>query len=397
MSRAVFYVSNALDDATRLQRGIQTDSPAASRKVFLVCEAARRAGIRAVVVSLGRGRGTGRLRFWPTSVRRVGGVPVIYLSFVSLGLVSQVLSLVALAPVLWRIRHKYREATVLFYNRAWLYLAGLVTARLARYRIVLDLEDGATELHEHSLAGVQARALRALFDSQCSGGALLACDALRTSTALRPTECCYGVSVATPTTARWALPDVTVLLGGTVGQSTGAPLLLEGIRTLRKESPWWARRVRVEVTGKGDCLDAFRELAVDAGSPTVVVHGRISDADYDRVLRRTQVGLALKSTAGPLANTTFPSKVIELASHGILVVSTDISDVRRVLGGGALYLTSDDPRHLMQHLRWIVENRQAASEIAADGATVVLEICSPIRVGRMLDRFLFVHADGSRQ
>ena len=107
------------------------------------------------------------------------------------------------------------------------------------------------------------------------------------------------------------------------------------------------------------------------------------------MLARTQVGLALKPNSGVLAHTTFPSKVIEFASHDILVVTTDISDVRKVLAEGAIYLTEDDPRLLIEKFHWIVENREEANKLALQGERAVAALCAPEIVGQALDRFIF--------
>ena len=77
----LYFICNALDDLTRLERGIVTDSPAASRKVFGLSKAMREVGVHVLVVSLGRGRQDGSGRYYRGKVCRVNGVPVIYLPF----------------------------------------------------------------------------------------------------------------------------------------------------------------------------------------------------------------------------------------------------------------------------------------------------------------------------
>lgn len=385
----LFYVCNALDDATRLERGIATDSPAASRKIFLLCQAMRKAGARAVVISLGRGRQDGTGRYFRCKVRRVSGVPVIYLPFLHVPLLSELLSLFSLVPIVWRMRLTKGAKAALFYNRMPAYFFGLALARALRFRVVLDLEDGETNSSNWSLAGVKSRVLGGFFDALCSGGALLACSALASMTRLRPTHCCYGTYEASTPLPSQSLFPVTVLLGGTVSFNTGAQLLIDAIKMLREEAPPWAANIRFEISGKGDCLSQLEMLAEDIRKPNVIVHGRVTDTEYHQLLARTQVGLALKLNSGDLAHTTFPSKVIEFASHGILVVSTDISDVKKVLGDGAIYLTEDDPCLLIGKLHWIVENREEANKLALQGERSVAALCAPEVMGKTLDRFIF--------
>lgn len=392
--RNLFFVSNALDDTTRIERDIVTDSPAASRKVFLLLKAARKAGVRAMVLSLGRGKQDGTGRYFRSKVCRVDGVPVIYLPFLHYPILSELLSLFSSVPILWRMHRKKGKKTALFYNRLPAYLPALITAKMLRFETVLDLEDGETDLSQWSLSGIKSRILRRVFDSLCSGGALLACHALECTTKLRPTQCCYGTSETLNATAKWDLSPVTVLLGGTVSYDTGAQVLINAIGILRDESPPWARNLRFEVTGKGDCLGLLKALGEDARQPDVVVHGRTTDDEYQEILARTQVGLALKPNSGKLAHTTFPSKVIEFASHDILVVTTDISDVRKVLADGAIYLAVDDPRLLIEKLCWIVENRPTARDLSLNGVRAVSAVCAPEIVGHMLSKFLFKSSTG---
>lgn len=389
----LFLICNALEDATRQERGITTDSPAASRKVFHLARAARKAGVRAVVVSLGRGKADDSARYFPGKAARVNGVSTVYLPFSHIPVLSELLTLLSLAPLIWRLRLYKGPKAAVFYNRMPSYLTGLVLARLLRFRTVLDLEDGETVTRNWSFAGVKYRLLRWLYDTLCSGGAMLACSALANMTELRPTYCCYGTYETGGRSRREPVSPISVLMGGTVSVDTGAQMLIDAIALLRKESPSWAADIRIEITGKGDCLQYFQALAEDTAKPEVVVHGRMTDDEYKEVLARTDVGLALKPNSGELANTTFPSKVIEYAGSGVLVITTDISDVREVLGSGAIYLAEDDPQLLIEKLRWVAENREEAGGLALAGSKRVAESCSPAAVGRTLDEFLFARGE----
>lgn len=384
MKPRVLLICNALDDSTRLERGISTDSPAASRKVFMLCRALRLEGVRPLVVSLGRGRAGGPLSFFSATARRVGGVPVYYAPFCSVPGVSELISLLAPVVIVFRFRSQNPKAAV-FYNRPPAYLAVLVAATALGYRNVIDLEDGEVPAKG---GGLMARLVPKLYDHLC-GGALLACKALSSMTIVRPVLCYYGTVAADSSSSRWRDDCVTVLMGGTLSVDTGADLLLQTLRQLRSNSPEWAGRLRIEVTGKGPSVGDFVTLAAEPGVPQIVVHGRTTDSQYLDVLRRSDVGLALKPIAGALANTTFPSKVIEFAAAGLLVLTTDISDVRDVLGAGAFYLTRDEPKELADLLQRVVEERAAARECASLGNRNVQQRCAPQLAGQMVARFIF--------
>src|ERR1700683_3897094 len=100
MPRRLVIVCNALDDETRTERGISTDSPAASRKVFMMAMAVRRAGVRVHVVSFARGRQDGSGRLYRLATRRRAGVSIVYLPFWNRPVLSELLSLLAPVPVL---------------------------------------------------------------------------------------------------------------------------------------------------------------------------------------------------------------------------------------------------------------------------------------------------------
>ena len=382
--RRLLFLCNALDDDTRIERRITSDSPAASRKIFMMLQALRRPGINPHALSLGRGRRDGSARHHPSTLRRSNGVGIIYLPFANRRFVSELVSLLAPVGVLWRLRRAAKRTTLLFYNRERFYLPALLTARLLGYRTVLDLEDG-----EVGMTGLPARARRWLFDQLCTGGALLACSALTAWTTLRPALCYYGIVETSDVARDWHASALGVLMGGTLIADTGVDLLAEAIAQLRAARPAWADALEIHVTGKGDGLATLEQLSACSVAPRVIVHGRTTDAEYTAILDRIHIGLALKLNNGPLAQTTFPSKVTEMAGAGVLVLTTDISDVRTVLGDGARYLERDDAALLVAELHAIVADRDAAAAAAARGLANVRKICAADRAGERLATHLF--------
>lgn len=383
----VLIVCNAFDDVTRMERRITTDSPAASRKVFMMAQALRLAGVRPVVLSLGRGRADGSGHDFAAKVCRVGGVPTIYAPFSHRRGLSELLSLIGLLEPLRRLARHSRRA-VIFYNRTLAYLLLLRAASRLGYRSFLDLEDGEV-IAGRSLKERLARIVSTQFDHLCRDGALLACSALEAMTTVRPVHCYYGTAVGDVDVPRWQTGRIACLMSGSLAPDTGAPLLIEAIRRLRMRQPDWAAQLCFEVTGKGESLDSFKQLAAEPGLPRVVVHGRTSDARYLEILRGCEIGLALKPVGGALADTTFPSKVIEFAGSGLLVLSTDISDVRSLLGDGACYLERNDPELLIQRLAIIAADRDASARCAFRGRLAAEYHCSPARAGEELRQFLF--------
>lgn len=386
----LFIMCNALGDDVRTERGITTDSPAATRKVAMMADVLRYADVRTTILSLGRGRQDGSGRYFPPRVGHIRGVPVVYGPFLHRPVLSQLLSLWAPVRPIWRNRRRARATVLLIYNRMPAYLPAIWLARLLGYRLVLDLEDGETALAGWRPAVIKAQLLTALTDAACTGGALLACRALAGATRLQPQQAYYGVVEPRAPLRRLNETQINVLLGGTVAAATGADLLAATIDLLRNLDEPWSRRFHFHVTGTGGSLLRFSRLAAVAGAyPAVTVHGRLDNTAYEALLARMDVGLALKPNEGALAHTTFPSKVVEMASAGLLVLTTDISDVREVLGKGALYLERDDVELLAVRLREIADDPPRAAALAQIGASAVAARCAPDRVGMALRHFLF--------
>ena len=86
---------------------------------------------------------------------------------------------------------------------------------------------------------------------------------------------------------------------------------------------------------------------------------------------------------------TFPSKTIELAAHGLLLISAAVSDVPKVFPGQTACLLEDEqPATLAQLLVWLEAHRNAASSIAQNGQHRVHQLCGIENVGRSLKTFL---------
>jgi len=381
----VLILCNAMSDAVRRQRGITTDSPAATRKIVMMAQVLAQGGMRPTLLSLGRGRADGSAAGFAACTGRIGGIPIAYGRFTRRRLVSEWRSLIAPFPILWSRRRHARHTTLLLYNRMDSHVPALWFARLLGYRTMLDLEDGQVPSADRTIS-LRVRLLIAATDRGCRNGALLACKALAGATRLRPVLPYYGVVDISGAPRDLAQPVIHALIGGTVARDTGADMLAAALVQLHEADPELARQLHVHVSGAGDMVDTFRAMA--ARMPGITVHGRLDDADYRALLDRCSIGLALKPNAGGLADTTFPSKVTELAGAGMLVLTTDISDVRDVLGEGAVYLVRDDPALLAECIAGILRDRRGAAAVARLGQANVAHRCARLPAARRLASFV---------
>ena len=95
MNRCII-VSNAVSDALRDERNISTDSPAATRKVFMWANVIRSRNVRSYVLSLGRGKSNGTWQYHKAKVERKNGIVTIYLPFCHIPFVSELITIFTL-------------------------------------------------------------------------------------------------------------------------------------------------------------------------------------------------------------------------------------------------------------------------------------------------------------
>ncbi len=386
----LYFICNVFDDPTKIERGITSDSPAAAKKVFSFCRSLISRNVKSIVVSLGRGSTSNTGKFFKTKVSRINSVPTIFLPYWDVFFLSNILTFLVLPFFIFRLNKKKGKIVYLVYNKLQYYLLGLAVGFLLRCRFFLDLEDGfATSASCNPLVHIRNFLLNTMFDFFCKSGVILACSALKSETRITKKITCYG------TLDDFIADDfnfnelrLTVLFGGSVCPDTGSELLLSAIKLLRDKNESWAKDINFVITGKGS-LSVFSELEKDRTHPRVNLLGSLSQENYQKVLKKVHVGLALKSVNGSLANTTFPSKVIEYASNKKLIITTNISDVEEVLSIGAVYLETNRPQELNEKLKWIVNNRNEAKKIAQLGFDLVSEKLSKEKVGRELKTFLF--------
>lgn len=394
----LIYLCNALDELTRAERNITSDSPAATQKVLQVASALRRSGAGAVVLSLGRGRQQGSGKWYPAKVVRERGITIMYAPFFDFPVLTHLVSLFGLLPLIWRLRSRRGSSAILAYNRLPHYLAAMELARLLQFRRFLDLEDGDVQEGGAVFRRWLARVLSVRFDHLCNAGCMLAASALGRQYAGARTVCCYGVATPVPNDRDWEAKSLVVLLGGTLQRTTGAQFFCEAISHLRATARPGLDAIEFVVTGKGDMAASLQALATQEGLPKVHFLGSVSRADYIQAVQRAHVGMALKLPSSELADTTFPSKVIELASAGLLVLSTRVSDVPTLFReDGAIYLNSEDPHEFAERLLWLAKNKGAAARTAARGQAYIAETCSRENVGQLLMKFFFPGEDVSRR
>lgn len=342
---------------------------------------------------MGRGQGGRRGAFHDRRVTRLDGIPVVYGPAWNLPLLSQLLTMVWLAAVAVRLS-RHRHCVHLFYNQLNAYLPALVMLRLLDRRAALDLEDGPVADQPAHVTRL-GNASPSLYARLINGGALLACSALAGGTEIRPVMPYYGcLRTAAPKRGhRDDGEEVGIFYSGYLDDDTGVALLAAAVARLRATREPALKRLRIDVAGMGPGLATLRALEGGKG-PAVRVLGRLSAEDYRTRLRKSSAGLSLKLAGGPFAHSTFPSKTVEYAEHGLALIATDISDVRALFGDAALYIERDEPELLAAHLLSAAQDPDALAKEGRAARRRVEDRLSLAAAGQALAAFLFPEGRG---
>jgi acetyltransferase-like isoleucine patch superfamily enzyme len=190
---------------------------------------------------------------------------------------------------------------------------------------------------------------------------------------------------------------VLFLYGGSIEPATGLDLFTAAVREFAREHRELASQVRFVVTGFGGTahLGALAHDVADAGVRVDVVQD-LGPAEYRQMLARADVGLSLKMPGSDLVATTFPSKVVELASHGLLVLTTDVSDVGLLFDDTtAVVLRDATPDGLAAKLAAIAREPARYRRIAQAGQRAIDARCGRRQIGARLIEFLSVGRAGA--
>lgn len=382
------YLCNALDEKTRIERSITSDSPAATQKVLQIALALRRSDVTTIILSLGRGRQRGSGRWHPAKIVRSQGIAIVYAPYFDFPWLTHLVTCLAVPRLIWRLR--VQKPVLLAYNRLPHYLLGIEFARWLGLRRFLDLEDGDVRDEGSAIRQWIARAMTKRFDNLCDAGSLLAANSLSTQYAGSNTLPCYGVAELNETARDWSANPLKVLLGGTLQRTTGAELFVAAIRYLRQSNFKGLDLLEFNITGKGQSEALLKTVAYEAGMPLVRFHGSVPRTEYLRILAFSHIGLVLNLPSSQLGGTTFPSKAINMAAAGLAIISTKVSDVPTIFqSDGAIYLEDENPQTLAKLLFDLLEERQRLAAIAQQGQHRVAEICSQAKVGQSLKTYFF--------
>ncbi|MFC0401443.1 glycosyltransferase family protein [Paraburkholderia rhizosphaerae] len=364
---------------------------AASNKVMGMAAGVRSQASPSLIVSSPIVTASRRQRYFGSYVCRDQQLACTYLPAISVRGLNRVFA--AFAYLAFAMRHIRRGDGVVFYNYfpEYVPVASFLRWRLGRDKVVMDLEDGPRG-DEKNLRGYMNRFSLRLMSRVCSPRAIVVSRQL--ADVMKIDDACVvnGVSPDIEPGRPAFGARVTFLYGGSINTGTGLELFASALRTLARTRPELAARTHFVVTGfgGGDALTALAQELKPTGF-TLDVRQDTGPDEYKKILARADVGLSLKLPDSELNATTFPSKVIEFASHGLLVLTTDISDIPLLFDRDTAAILPDaEAATLANQFAAIADDPKRYAPIAAAGQRRIVEQCSRRSVGRRLVEFLGV-------
>lgn len=389
-NQTIIYLCNALDDLTKQERNIKSNSPAATKKVFDLIDAMRGVGHRVFVLSLGRGKQDYRWKYHRPKVCKFKSTPLIYSGFYRVAILTHVVTMVSLVFLMFRLSELKGRKCLIAYNRTYHYLPALIFAKFLGFKCIIDIEDGFDNLDAALLKKLGDIILTKVYDFLCNQGAILANTDLALHTSIKNTYVCYGVVHKNIVSCKkWDENSLSIIFSGTHFEETGIKLFFDAIRCLKKNFPLELKKLHFHVTGK--ILDGKYERLIlsDAFNDCVKYHGMLSREAYLEILEKCNIGLSLRLSDAEMSHTTFPSKAIEYLENTLLLVTTPVSDLPKILSDdSAIFIDKETPEFLAEILVNILSDISLAKKKARHGNIYINEKLDPVLIGRELTLFL---------
>lgn len=394
----VYYFGMITTDAYGHAVGERIYSGAATRKMLLVAAALRSAGHLASVVSL---------PFVGTKATRAGyrsilqteqGVPVAFLPTLRSKYLRKVVGPLVLAC--FAARRVRRGDTVILYNHAVEYLPALLACRLRGVRLVQDIEDAPTD-EERGLRGILNRFSFVVTSRVTVPRKMVVSDHVAEALGLKDFVTIRGVAAhetgaaGFSDTAKWReLRDAGPLklhFGGSLMTETGIDLFCEMVEELVLHVDRLSRNISFKITGVGE-LDKIRALQDRIGLAqrvAVEMFPELEKADYLALIDSCHGSLSLKRPGSAMSNTTFPSKVIEITSAGLALVSARLGDVSEIFDNEtAFFIPEYRPEDLAEVIITMAADPERVERVAVAGRDLCNEVFSPAAVGAEMKRLL---------
>jgi glycosyltransferase involved in cell wall biosynthesis len=395
-AQRIYYIGMITTDAYGRAVGERVYAGAAARKMVSVGHALRSVGHQAVIVSLPFVGTKSKKPGYGPVITSEGGMPIVFLATLRSKYLRKISAPFLLAVYAWRCVE--RHDNVIVYNHAVEYILALFVMRAKGVRVVQDIEDVPTD-GEGGVKGFLNHISFAVTSKLTERRKMVVADHVARGIGLDDFVVVRGVaSLETeqtfqPNEQKWdnlrAGRALKLHFGGTLIAETGVDLFCSTVEFLANESDRLGMPVIFSVTGVGE-IDKIRDLQArihGTAKIDVEIYPELNKADYLALIDSCHASLSLKRPGSEMANTTFPSKVIEITSSGLALVSTRLGDVAEIFDTqSAFFLNGYEARNLGDVIIKMAANPELVEMTASAGMERCNAAFSPENVGHEMMR-----------
>lgn len=376
---------------------------AASGKMASVVLALRIVGYQAVLVSLPVLGKTARRRWVGSLVTHGDGFPAVFLAVYRHPVLRKLRGTLTFAA--FAARQVRREDVVIVYNHELEYVLALLILRLRGILPFQDIEDAPTN-EDLGLRGLLNRAGYRITVMLTSPRKIIVSNQLARLLSYPDYFAIQGIFLPPPQDqpatdqSKWCTlrsgGPLLVHFGGTLMASTGVDLFCEMVQGLSARQSTLPRPVQFIVTGIGETgkIEELRKR-LPPGKVSVDLHAGAPRDQYFALLAKCHASLALKSPESEISSTTFPSKVVEIASRGLAVVTTVVSDVPEFFDASNAYVLRDfKALELIEIIELMAHTPDTVVARAAAGLELAQQRFSAASTGAGLVKFLGIRPVG---
>jgi hypothetical protein len=369
---------------------------AASVKMVSVVQALRSLSVRACIVTMPVLGKKSRSIYQKQINLKKDGVPVFFLKTSKNSFIRKVLGLISFA--FFSIQLVRSNDKVIVYNHAIEYLPALLVLYIRKVKVYQDIEDLPFS-KDFSLNGIMNRFGFWVVKHLTQEKKIIVSSRIAQLLSLKSYMIIRGVARETLNLSdgvKWenlislTSSPLCIHFGGTLQENTGIDLFCESVEILSNQFPLDSRPIYFYVTGVGQ-FEKIYELAdkIDNLKIKILITPCCSHSDYMTILQSCHISLALKIPGSMISDTTFPSKVIEITSFKLALISTEASDVSQIFDDASAYLLRDlDPGVLSDTFARCANEPSQVREVAKAGNLVVKKHFSAFSVGSSLATFL---------
>ena len=368
---------------------------AGALKMLSVTRALRSVGIRASIITLPVLGNKYTELFVKYLASGKDGAPILFLTVFRNKFFRKIVGFFSFAAVALFLVRRYDK--VIIYNHSLEYILALLILFARRIPVYHDIEDLPFE-NDHSINGL-INSVGYWFANKLSQKKILVSKRLADILCLKDYHVVNGVCnrIHDVSNQRWtslsSSPEspLCVHYGGTLIKDTGIDLFCEAIELLIDSDTFTLKRpIHFYITGTGH-IHKIEKIARRLSANSFIkifIYSYLPYENYVNLLCTCHISLALKKPNTQIANTTFPSKVIEITSYGLALVSTKVSDVPLIFNHtNSFLLPSFAAQTLANTLVLCARSPRKVQDVAQAGHNFTAEHFSLSTVGLSISKF----------